>query len=107
MNFIRSGPPSIPLPQTPTSSEVLLSLLRQTSNTELEATSTQKLIARPRAHTIGSLDQTIFLSDRNLLDLQAGIEDDAVDDEEDASDDEMLLDDEEQAAVDIDDRKFG
>ena len=56
-NSIRSGPPSMPLPQTPSSPppEVLLSPLRQTSNIEVEATSAQKPIARPRAHTIGSV----------------------------------------------------
>ena len=66
---IRSGPPSIPLPQTPvpsaSSPEVLLSSLRQTSNTELEATSVQKLIARPRAHTIGSVGNSPLLDDQS------------------------------------------
>jgi hypothetical protein len=55
-NPIRSRPPSMPLPRTPTLSApppvVPLPLLPQISYTELEATSTQKLIARHRAHTI-------------------------------------------------------
>ena len=53
-NSIRSGPPLIPLPQTPSSPPSEL-LLRQASNVELEAASAQKSIARPRAHTIGSV----------------------------------------------------
>ena len=65
---IRSGPPSIPLPRTPvpgaSSSDVLLSPLRQTSNTELEATSIQKLIACTQAHTIGSVGDFPLLDDR-------------------------------------------
>ena len=58
-NSIRSGPPSIPLPQTPVSSspppDILLSPIRQASNTELEATIGHKSIARARAHTVGAV----------------------------------------------------
>jgi hypothetical protein len=67
---IRSGPPSIPLPRTPVLNapspevHVLLSPLRQSFNTELEATSVQKLIARPRAHTIGSVGNSPLLDDQ-------------------------------------------
>ena len=74
-NPIRSGPPSMPLPQTPVSSapppEVLLSPLRQASNTEMEATSAQKPIARPRAHTIGSVGNSPLPADQPTLDITA------------------------------------
>ena len=65
-NSIRSGPPSMPLPQTPSSPppEVLLSPLRQTSYTELETASTQKPIACPRAHTIGSVGNSPLPTDQ-------------------------------------------
>ena len=67
-NSIRSGPPSMPLPQTPVSNasphEVLLSPLRRSSNTEVEATSAQKPIARPRAHTIGSVGNSPVPADQ-------------------------------------------
>ena len=64
----RSRPPSIPLPQTPVPSapppEVVLSSLRQTSNTELETTTAQKPIACPRARTIESVDISPLLADQ-------------------------------------------
>ena len=74
-NPIRSGPPSIPLPQTPVPSapppEILLSPIRQTFNTELEATSAQKPIARPRAHTIGSVSNSPLPADQPTPDTSA------------------------------------
>ena len=51
----RSRPPSIPLPQPPVFNTPTPEVLRQTPNAELEATSAQKVNARPRAHTIGSV----------------------------------------------------
>ena len=70
-NPIRSRPPSMPLPQTPVPSvpppDVLLYSIRQTSNTELDATSTQKPIARPRAHTIGSVGNSPLPADQPTM----------------------------------------
>ena len=67
-NPVRSRPPSMPLPQTPVPSiplpEVLLSSIRQTSDTELEATGAPKPIARPRAHTIGSVGNSPLPTDQ-------------------------------------------
>jgi hypothetical protein len=68
-NAIRSRPPSIPPPQTPMPSTPLPDVppffpLPQKSNTELQATSAQKLIARPRAHTIGSVGNSPLPADQ-------------------------------------------
>ena len=74
-NSLRSGPPSMPLPETPALNasppEVLLSPLRRASNTELEATSAQKPIARPRAHTIGSVGNSPLPADQPSSDITA------------------------------------
>lgn len=55
-NLIRSGPPSMPLPQTPVPSALFPLALPRTSNTdsELKSTSVQKPVTHPHASVVGS-----------------------------------------------------